>query len=61
MSQIVRDGGFYNLLFGVVDSDGVDVITLAGFFSDLTIFNATLFFESAVIVFNRSADSLEIS
>jgi len=30
----------------------VDVIALARLFSDLTIFDATEFFESAVIVFN---------
>jgi len=77
MSQIVRDGGFNNLPFGIVNGDfidpfngfkpdespdrTVDVVALAGLFSDLTILDATEFFESAVIVFNRPADSLEIS
>jgi hypothetical protein len=77
LGQIVRDGRFDNFPLCMIDSDGidtvndlktdesadrtVDVITLAGFFSDLTILDATEFFESAMIVFNRPADSLEIS
>ena len=77
MSQIFRDGRFDNHPFCIVERDvidavndlktdespdrAVDVIPLTRLFSDLTILDATEFFESAVIVFNRPEDSLEIS
>jgi len=55
MSKIIHDSGFDDLPFGVIDSDvvdlvsrfkpnksakrTVDVVSLAGFFSDLTVLN----------------------
>ena len=57
MSQIVSDSRFDNLPFGLVDSDAIDtiddfepyksaeraidVVTLTGFFSDLTVLDTT--------------------
>jgi hypothetical protein len=38
----------------------VDIIPSPGLFSDFTILNATEHFESPVIIFNRSVDSLKI-
>ena len=57
MCQIVRDSGFHYFPFGVIDGDivnlvscfkadesaerTVDVVSLAGFFSDLTVLDTT--------------------
>ena len=57
MCQIVSDSGFHDFSFGIIDSDivdlvsrfktdesaerAVDVVALAGFFSDLAVFGTT--------------------
>jgi hypothetical protein len=66
MSQINGDSRFSNLPFSIVESDvidmvdsfepdkspdgTIDMVSLAGLFLDLTVFNATQFFQSPLIM-----------